>query len=110
MNKLAKSQKQEKRVAKKIGGKTHARSGGMPNWKNDVSNKYFLVECKRTDKKQIIIKYKDIERLCENAYLHTDKYPLLNIEIQDANYYLLDESAFAHILNLISVSKVRGDK
>lgn len=105
MNKLAKSQKQEKRVAKKIGGKTHARSGGMPNWKNDVSNKYFLVECKRTDKKQIIIKYKDIERLCENAYLHTDKYPLLNIEIQDKNYYLIDESTFHNLILMIEDNK-----
>ena len=34
---MKKSKKQEKEIAKKIGGKTHPFSGGLPGWKEVLS-------------------------------------------------------------------------
>ena len=44
------SKKQEKRVAKNLGGKVNANSGATGFYKGDVRTDYLLVECKTATK------------------------------------------------------------
>ena len=96
-NNKKKSDIQEKKQAKLIGGKTHPFSGGLFDWQEDASSKNILMQCKRTDKKQIIIKLSDLKQLQNNAET-SDKYPVFAIEIGDKNYYVIDKDLFEMLL------------
>lgn len=59
--------KQEKRVARDIGGKRQAASGSRWHSKGDAKGARFLVDAKYTDAKQYVLKVKDIEKLRREA-------------------------------------------
>jgi len=73
------SKEQEKRVAKKMGGRRQPASGALPGIPNDVSTDEFLVECKRTKYSGMGIKGDWIERLDEVAIMH-GKIPCIELE------------------------------
>lgn len=75
----SKSRRQEERVAKIIGGRRNLCSGALRE-KGDAQSKDTLVSCKRTDKKQITIKLKDIKEIYGQA-LRNGREPILQIEI-----------------------------
>jgi Holliday junction resolvase len=73
------SKEQEKRVARKIGGRRQPASGALPGIPNDVSSDEFLIECKRTKYSGMGIKGEWIQKLDEVAIMH-GKTPCLELE------------------------------
>lgn len=70
MNTRKYSSKQEKYVAKSLGGKVQPNSGATPFLKGDVVANDWLVECKTqtTSKKSITIKKEWLEKLEEERF------------------------------------------
>ncbi len=87
------SQKQEKRVAKKVGGTTNAGSGSGWRRQNDVREDGILWEMKRTDGKSISINLKDWEKLYMNAWSE-DRMPAMHLEIGNRRFVVLDENDY----------------
>ena len=86
-------ERQEKRVAKRIGGRRQPGSGNGWRHKNDVAHVDCLLEMKHTDKKQITIKQADLDALRYHAVL-IGKVPVLHIEIGDRRYVMVEEDDF----------------
>lgn len=102
-----KSVRQEKREARKFGGRARKGSGCGPNNKGDVETKVFLIECKRTDKKQIVLKKEVIDKIEQEALQH-GKEPLIALEIQDRRVYVILENTFDACRGAIE-ALVKGD-
>jgi hypothetical protein len=95
-----KSQKQEIKIAKEIKGKPTINSGAfLISDKADVKKENVRIECKRTDKQQIIIKKEWLEKL-RNDCTYKD-IPVFNIEIQDENWYMVRAEEFEYIMQMI---------
>ena len=92
------SNKQEKQVAKAIGGKQTANSGATAFSKGDVVTDRILVECKTCveDKKSFSIKKDWLEKNKEEAFAMNKHYSALvfNFGPNSANYYIVDEKMF----------------
>lgn len=99
------SNKQEKQVAKVIGGKKVANSGATAFDKGDCSNDFILVECKTciAEKKSFSIKKEWLEKNTVEAYSMNKKYSALafNFGEDTDNYYVLDEYSFKKFLELL---------
>ena len=98
------SNRQEKKVAKELGGKKVANSGATAFNKGDVILDDWLIECKTktkesdsfTIKKDWIIKNK------EEAFAMRKSYNALAIDFGDGEqYYLIDEKIFKKIFTSI---------
>ena len=87
------SQQQEKRVAKKVGGTTNAGSGSGWRRQNDVREDGVLWEMKRTDGKSISISLKDWEKLRTNALME-DRMPAMHLEIGRRRLVVLSEDDY----------------
>jgi len=98
--KRLKSDQQEKRLAEKLNGRVQPGSGCGWRNKGDVKGPQWLAECKRTDKKQIILKKADIEKIIERA-AKEGLEPLMEIQIQDVNVYILTETTFDFVRDAI---------
>lgn len=95
--KLQRSQAQEKRVARDLGGKTQPQSGAGWANKNDVKSPRFLVECKRTDnQKTISLKLVDLRDVEQHALIE-GLLPAMAIEINDQRFFVLPDWAFHEI-------------
>ena len=77
-----KSQKQEKRIAKEIGGKVQKGSGSKDFHKGDVKSLELLVEAKRTDNDSISIKKDWLIKIFQESVAYK-KIPALSIEFDD---------------------------
>jgi len=89
--KKRRSQRQERRLAKEFGGKVQPGSGcGRVN-KGDVKSEHFLIEAKRTDKKQYIFKLLDWETIRDRA-LAVQKTPLMALEIGNQRLVVVAEA------------------
>ena len=92
------SSKQEKQVAKAVGGKKVANSGATAFNKGDVTTDSFLVECKTcmTEKKSFSIKKEWLEKNKEEAFEMGKSYSVLafNFGPDTDNYYVIDERLF----------------
>jgi len=97
--KKEKSIRQEKYVAKRYGGRTTIASGATPADKADVRIDKVRVECKRTNGKQIAVKKEYLEKLERECLAH--EIPVLNIQIEDSNWYLVRPSEFDYIMQKI---------
>lgn len=75
-----KSKKQEKRLAKEIGGRTTIASGALWWDKGDLSNDRFLIEAKRTDSNKFRLEKRIWEKIRSEA-IGCGRIPLLLIEI-----------------------------
>lgn len=99
--KIKKSQAQEKRIEKIVGGSRNAGSGNGWKRKHDVrsgGNSGLLWEMKRTDKKQITIKVSDLESLRKIA-LTEGRTPVFHIELNGRRYVLLEEPDFLDLID-----------
>lgn len=91
------SRRQERRVARRVGGTTNAGSGS--GWKrtNDVRSgaptDKVLWEMKRTGKTQITIKATDLEQVRKTALLE-DRMPVMHIEVGGRGYVIVGEDDF----------------
>ena len=91
------SNKQEKSVAKAVGGRKTANSGATVFFKGDVVSDNFLFECKtHTEPKQsMTIKKEWIEKNKEEAFQMGKRYSAVVIDFGDGhNYYIVDERTF----------------
>lgn len=87
------SQQQEKRIAKRTGGKVNPGSGSQWRHKNDVREKEVLWEMKRTNLKSITIKATDLEELRRNALL-AGQTPVMHIELGKRRYVIMEEDDY----------------
>lgn len=92
------SDKQEKRVAKNVGGRTTIASGQTPIDKGDVRSEDVRVECKYTDKKSYTLKADDLVKVASQAT--GEQIPLFYIEFRASGeaYYVVPEAWFLQLL------------
>ena len=92
------SNRQEKAVAKKIGGRQTANSGATTFSKGDVRTDEWLVECKTTTcstKASFSIKKEWLEKNREEAFAMGKSYNTLCFDYGDGKrYYIVDERTF----------------
>ncbi len=98
------SNKQEKQVAKAIGGRKTANSGAPKFVAGDVTTNQFLIECKtHTElRNSFNIKREWIEKNEEEAFQMGKRYSALVIDFGDGeNHYLINEKLFSQLVNYL---------
>lgn len=100
------SNKQEKAVAKALGGKKVANSGATSFCKGDVETSDFLIECKTTTatiKASFSIKKEWLEKNREEAFAMGKRHNALAFQFgeNEPNYYVIDEKQFKEYLFLL---------
>lgn len=91
------SSKQEKKVAKEVGGKQVVNSGATRFNKGDVITDSWLIECKTKTKKSdsITLKKEWIEKNKEEAFAMNKLYSAIAIDFGDGEqYYIVDAKIF----------------
>lgn len=83
------SQKQEKSVAKKFGGRVTAASGALWGMKGDVRTNKFLIECKTTEKSYYTLTAKVWEKIALEALKDHMRTPLMSIDLEDTERYIV---------------------
>jgi hypothetical protein len=74
------SLKQEKRVAKEVGGRATIASGALYSQKGDVRTDRFLIECKTTEKDFFTFTRKVWDKIRREAIKDGMRYPVLSVE------------------------------
>ena len=95
------SSRQEKKIAKQVGGKKVANSGATPFNKGDVTTNKWLFEAKTktTESQSFTIKKEWIEKNQEEAFAMGKPYSALVIDFGDGEqHYLVDEKLFLKML------------
>lgn len=99
------SSKQEKSVAKAVGGKTTANSGATPWQKGDITSDKVLYECKTCTKDQasFSIKKEWIEKNKQEMVFMDKDYSVIvfNFGPGQENYYIIDELTFQELIEYI---------
>lgn len=101
------SNKQEKQVAKSVGGKQTANSGATLFSKGDVRTDDFLIECKTctTEKKSFSIHREWLDKNEEEAFAMGKSYSALCFNFGEShnprNYYIIDEQLFKTLVNTL---------
>jgi len=98
------STKQEKAVAKEIGGKRTPNSGATPWVKGDVIKDDWMLECKTSTapKSSFSIKKDWLEKNKEEAFSTGKSHSALCFDFGDNGdrYYVIDEKTFKEVLDL----------
>ena len=81
-----KSNKQEKDVAKILGGKTVMASGSLWQAKGDVRTSRYLVECKTTDKDFYKLEQKILAKIAKEAIKDGLRSPLLVFDCKNERF------------------------
>ena len=98
------SDKQEKRVAKDLGGKQTPNSGATPWVKGDVVTDRFVIECKTAtkEKQSFSIAKKWLKALPEEAFSNGKPYWALAFDFGDGDeYYIIDKKLFKELQNTL---------
>jgi hypothetical protein len=99
------SSRQEKKVAKAIGGKQVSNSGATAFNKGDVTTDLFLLECKTCvdNKKSFSIKKEWLDKNKEEQFEMGKDYSALvfNFGPDSDNYYIIDEKLFKTLNKLL---------
>lgn len=98
------SNKQEKKVAKVVGGKQTLNSGATNFIKGDVLTDNVLIECKTCTepRKQMSVKLDWIKKNEEEAFAMNKPYSAVAIDFgQGTNYYIINEKMFKRLMNEI---------
>jgi len=98
------SSRQEKRIAKAVGGKTVANSGATLFNKGDIRTKNWLFEAKTktSESDSFSIKRSWIEKNKEEAFAMGKDYNALVIDFGDGKqFYLIDEKTFLRMMKLL---------
>lgn len=103
------SNKQEKAVAKTIGGKQTSNSGATKFSKGDVRTDNWLLECKTTTKEQksFSIKKEWLEKNKQEAFAMRKRHSALVFDFGDNGdrYYVLDEKTFVQLKELLDIAE-----
>ncbi len=95
------SDRQEKKVAKAIGGRQTANSGATQWSKGDCTNDLFLIECKThtEERQQFTIKRDWIDKNREEAFQMGKHHSALAIDFGDGeNHFLISQKDFLYLL------------
>lgn len=98
------SNKQEKKVAKTIGGKQTANSGATKFSKGDVYTDEWLLECKTKtkDSNSMTIQREWFEKNNEEAFAMGKSYNAVVIDFGDGkNHYIIDENLFLKLVKYL---------
>lgn len=98
------SDKQEKKVAKAIGGRQTANSGATQWSKGDCVNELFLLECKtHTEfRENFTVKHEWIDKNREEAFQMGKRYSAIVLDWGDGeNHYLIDQRLFLELLEYL---------
>lgn len=99
------SHKQEKQIAKTVGGKLQANSGATLFSAGDVKTDDWLFEAKTCMKEQesFSIKKEWLEKLRQESFAMNKEYNavVFNFGPDTANYYILNEKTMKKILNIL---------
>ena len=99
------SNKQEKQIAKAVGGRQTANSGATNFSKGDIRTDKFLIEAKTVCKEQksFTIKKEWIDKNKEEAFAMNKPYSTLafNFGPNSENYYVIDERLFKQLKEML---------
>lgn len=98
------SNKQEKHVAKAVGGKQVSNSGATAFNKGDVTTEQFLIECKTVTSpvKSFSIKREWLDKNEEERFAMNRDYSALAFDYGDGvQYYIINESLFLELVRLL---------
>ena len=99
------SNRQEKAVAKAVGGRQTANSGATAFQKGDVLSDNWLIECKTstTEKASFSIKREWLDKNREEAFAMNRDYNALCFDFGDngSRYYIIDEKTFKEVMKWI---------
>ena len=99
------SNRQEKKVAKAVGGKQTPNSGATSFMKSDILTDLFAIECKTvtTEKKSFSIKKEWLKKNKEEAFEMGKSYSVLafNFGPDSENYYVIDEKLFKELIEYL---------
>lgn len=99
------SGRQEKKVAKALGGRTVANSGAIPFGAGDVIADDWLIECKTTASERVSFSVKRdwLEKNKEEAFATGKSYNALCFDFGDngVRYYVIDEATFKKLKDAI---------
>lgn len=100
MNTRAFSSKQEKRVAKNLGGKINSNSGASDFFKGDVRTNNILLECKTSTKevKSFSIKKEWLEKLDQERFMMGKPHCALGFDFGDGNDYFIINTSLMELL------------
>lgn len=102
------SSRQEKRIAKAIGGKVTANSGASKFTAGDVKTDLWLIEAKTktTESKSFSIKKEWLEKNKEEAFAMNKSYNALCFDFgDDLRYYVIDEKTFKLLNELLEMEE-----
>ena len=92
------SDRQEKAIAKAVGGKQQSNSGATPFQKGDITTDNWLIEAKTktSDCSSFTIKKDWLEKNTEEAFAMNKQYNALVFDFGDngTRYYIIDEKTF----------------
>lgn len=105
------SNKQEKQVAKTVGGRKVANSGATAFNKGDVITDNFLIECKTSTKevKSFSIKKDWLLKNEEERFAMNKDYSALAFDYGDSvQYYVINEQLFLTLIQLLKEETYEG--
>ena len=98
------SSRQEKKVAKALGGKQVANSGATMFSKGDIRTENWLIEAKTktTESQSMSIKKEWLDKNAEEAFAMGKQYSALVFDFGcGENYYIVDEKTFIEMKNAL---------
>lgn len=98
------SNRQEKQIAKAVGGKQTANSGATMFSKGDVRTKQFLIEAKTcvSEKQSFSIRKEWLEKNEEEAFAMNKPYSALAFDFGDGvQHYVIDEGLFKKLVTFL---------
>lgn len=101
-----KSQKQEQRTAKQLGGRTQIASGAIWAMKADVRTEDFLIENKYTDTNFYNLNVATWEKIFKEATNDNLRIPLMQIDIKDKYCIVCEESYLNMLIEGYNYTKV----
>ena len=103
MNTRYYSNRQERKVAKAVGGRKTANSGATDFNKGDVVTANLLIECKTctSEKKSFTIKKDWLDKNKEEAFACRKEYNAVAFDFGGKdNYYIIDEQTFKLLVEM----------
>lgn len=98
------SDEQERRIAKKLGGKVQSNSGGTRFGGGDIHTPLFLIEAKTSTepKQSFSVKKQWLEKAKLQAFEQGKLYSAVAISFDNIHdYYIVDENVFRYLHDLL---------
>lgn len=102
-SKKERSKQQERRSARKVGGRTQPASGALAGRKGDVQSEHFVIECRYTDAAQYIFKLADWDKLRKQAVVR-GREPVMEVEFPEhgRKVYIISSDLFEELSEGVS--------